>query len=243
MILNNILVAIPTYNERDNVSLLYQAIKDLHLPIDFYFIDDNSPDGTGDVLDNIASNDECVHVLHRAGKLGLGTAHIEAFRFARKNKYDFLITMDADFTHDPKYIPQLLSKKNEADIVIGSRYISGGGMSGWSKLRLPFTYFWRWMIRNCLDMPYDCTGAFRLYRVSSLDPAIFEQLDSRGFSFCMESIYFFKKAGLKIDQIPIQAHSRLHGESKLSSNIMTEAAKKFCSLWYDRLFNNKKIKA
>jgi dolichol-phosphate mannosyltransferase len=237
---NDILVAIPTYNERDNVALLYKAIKSLQLPIDFYFIDDNSPDGTGEILDEIAALDSSVHVLHRSGKLGLGTAHIEAFRYARKNNYHFLITMDADFTHDPKYIPQLLAQKDNNDIVIGSRYISGGGMSGWGKLRLPFTYFWRWMIRICLGMPYDCTGAFRLYRVSKLDPAIFEKLDSRGFSFCMESIYFFKKAGLTIDQIPIQAQSRLHGESKLSTNIMTEAAKKFCSLWYDRLFNRTK---
>lgn len=237
---NTILVAIPTYNERDNVSLLYKAIKSLQLPIDFYFIDDNSPDGTGEVLDDIAALDSCVQVLHRSGKLGLGTAHIEAFRYARKNNYTFLITMDADFTHDPKYIPQLVAHETNNDIVIGSRYISGGGMSGWGKLRLPFTYFWRWMIRTCLGMPYDCTGAYRLYRVSSLDPAIFENLDSRGFSFCMESIYFFKKAGLKIGQIPIQAQNRLHGESKLSTHIMTEAAKKFCSLWYDRLFNSKK---
>lgn len=233
---NSIVVAVPTYNERENVQKLYQEIKNLNLPIDFYFIDDNSPDGTGDVLAKIAAHDSAVRVMHRSRKLGLGTAHIEAFRYARQRDYQYLITMDADFTHDPKYIPLLLSKKNDADIIIGSRYTSGGKMSGWGKIRLPFTLFWRWLIAKGLGMPFDCTGAFRLYRVAALDPNIFENLDSRGFSFCMESIYYFKKAGLKIDEVPIHAQSRLHGKSKLSINIMAEAAKKFLSLFYDRLF-------
>lgn len=234
--LQRILVAIPTYNERDNVEKLYKEIKDLGLPTDFYFIDDNSPDGTGDVVARMASVDPSVQLLRRPRKMGLGTAHIEAFRFARQQGYEHLLTMDADFTHHPTYIPKIYQKGAE-DIVIGSRYTQGGGMSGWSKIRLPFTLFWRWMIKKCLGMPYDCTGAFRLYRVEKLDPQIYESLNSRGFSFCMESIYQFKKAGLRIVEVPIKAHTRLHGESKLSTAIMKEAAGMFCKLAFDRMIS------
>jgi dolichol-phosphate mannosyltransferase len=229
-----IVVAIPTYNERENVEKLYSEIKSLNLPIDFYFIDDDSPDGTGHLLAEIARRDSSVRVLHRSRKMGLGTAHIEAFRFARQQGYGYLMTMDADFTHHPHFIPHITARK-DSDIVIGSRYVGGAAMTGWGKIRLPFTLFWRWMIARGLGMPYDCTGAFRMYRVDKLDPAVFERLSSRGFSFCMESIYYFKKAGLVINEVPIKAHIRLHGKSKLSMSIMREAAGMFLKLFFDRL--------
>ena len=234
---NNILVAIPTYNEKNNILLLYEGIKQLNLPLDILFIDDNSPDGTGTYIDSLAANDKTIHVIHRQSKMGLGTAHKRAFDFAREHKYQYLITMDADLTHDPKYIPNLLDHKKGTDIVIGSRYISGGSMRGWNKIRLPFTYFWRFMIKNILGLPYDCTGAYRLYNVSILNPAVYNQVKGTGFAFCMESLYRFAQHGARITETPIQAHSRIHGTSKLSWPLMLEAAVRFCSLSYDRFLH------
>lgn len=234
---NYILVAIPTYNEKENIPLLHKEIQQLHLPTDILFIDDNSPDGTGTVIDELIQKDPTVHVIHRPAKLGLGTAHKEAFRYAQKQGYKYLITMDADLTHDPKYIPDLLAHKNEADIVIGSRYTTGGSMHGWHKVRLPLTYFWRSMIKNVLGLPYDCTGAYRLYNVGVLKPEIYNQVKGTGFAFCMESLYRFSQYGARIAETPIEAHSRIHGASKLSWPIMFEVAGRFCSLSYDRFLH------
>lgn len=234
--MNSLLIFIPTYNERGNVQKLYQALKKLPLELDILFCDDNSPDGTGKLIDDIIQQDKSVHVMHRPGKMGLGTAHKEGFDFAKKHGYEYLITMDADFTHDPSYIPALLAQKGSADIVIGSRYISGGKMEGWNKIRLPFTYFWRAMIKYGLGMPYDCTGAFRLYRVKILNFELYKQLTSQGFAFCMESLYRFKQFGAKIVEVPILARNRQEGISKLSTKIMSEVFLQYVRLLTDRLF-------
>lgn len=235
--MNKLLVFTPTYNERGNVQKLYQALKKLPFELDILFCDDNSPDGTGKLIDELIANDCSVHVIHRSSKMGLGTAHKEAFQFARNHGYDYLLTMDADFTHDPAYIPAMIEKKRGADIVIGSRYTSGGKMEGWNAIRLPFTYFWRGMIRYGLGMPYDCTGAFRLYSVSVLNPALYKTLKSQGFAFCMESLYRFKRNGARIVEVPILARSRTEGKSKLSIKIMAEVAKQYFCLLFDRLFS------
>lgn len=231
---HDVLVAIPTYNERENVPLLYAALKNLSTPVDILFIDDNSPDGTGTLINTLRDNDPIVTVIHRPKKMGLGTAHLEAFKVARSKNYTHLITMDADFTHHPSYIPDMLETVMSADIVIGSRYTHGGSMSGWGSIRLPFTYFWRGMIKYCLAMPYDCTGAFRAYNVSFLTDDASSELSSNGFSFCMESLYFFKKSGARIKEIPIKAQNRIHGTSKLSGAIMAEVAGVFFRLLVDR---------
>jgi len=237
--MNKILVFTPTYNESGNVTKLYHALKKLPYELDILFCDDNSPDGTGKLIDELVEHDSTVHVIHRPSKLGLGTAHKEAFQFARSHGYEYLLTMDADFTHDPSYIPAMIEKRTltGADIVIGSRYTSGGKMEGWNKIRLPFTYFWRSMIRYGLNMPYDCTGAFRLYAVSMLNPSLFQPLKSQGFAFCMESLYRFKKNGARIVEVPILARSRTEGKSKLSVKIMAEVAQQYFRLLGDRLFS------
>jgi dolichol-phosphate mannosyltransferase len=234
MVKHEILVFIPTYNERENVEKLYQKIKEYKKDVDILFCDDNSPDGTGKVLDLLAEKDRSVRIIHRLTKSGLGTAHLAAFEYAQKNNYRYLITMDADFTHDPLYISSMIAKKDQADIIIGSRYIAGGEMSGWGKLRLPFTYFWRALIKSGLGMPYDCTGAFRLYNVKKLKPDIYKKISSKGFSFCIESLYRMREQGLIISEIPIHARNREHGASKLSFGIMKEAAITFCRLFLER---------
>lgn len=233
--MEKILVFIPTYNEYGNVQRLYREIKNISSDLDILFCDDNSPDQTGALLDELRTQDASVHVIHRPAKLGLGTAHIAGFNFALQHSYTHLITMDADFTHDPCYIPKLIEQKKHADIVIGSRYTSGGKMEGWNKIRLPFTYFWRSMIKYGLGMPYDCTGAYRLYNVSILKPVIFNAVQSRGFAFCMESLYRFKKSGAAIAEVPILARNRQEGKSKLSVKIMAEVAKQFFVLFFDRI--------
>jgi dolichol-phosphate mannosyltransferase len=227
---NTVLIFVPTYNERDNVALLYKEIKQYNKDVDILFCDDNSPDGTGAVLDEIAAQDSTVHVVHRPTKLGLGTAHIKAFSFAKEHQYTNLVTMDADFTHHPSYIAHMLQHQKKFDVVIGSRYAHGGRMSGWGLIRLPFTYFWRNVIKFGLGMRYDCTGAFRLYKVHTLDPRLYANLNAKGFAFCMESLYRMHQAGLKITEIPIHARNRTHGKSKLSLGIMKEVACTFFRL-------------
>lgn len=237
---NSILVFIPTYNERENVEKLYNKIKKLPYKLDILFCDDNSPDGTGKILDELADKDATVKVLHRPGKNGLGTAHKEGFLYAKSHHYNYLITMDADLTHDPNYIPTMMQKKHKADIVIGSRYAQGGQMKGWHAVRLPFTHFWRTMIKYGLGLPYDATGAFRLYNVDVLQEEIHKKIQSQGFSFCMESLYHFTRHGAKIAEVPIEAHSRVHGASKLSIKIMHEVATQFCKLVWNRISTRKK---
>jgi dolichol-phosphate mannosyltransferase len=234
--MDKILVFIPTYNEYGNVKRLYQEIKKLSYNLDILFCDDNSPDGTGKLIDELVNQDSSVHVIHRPAKMGLGTSYVEAFNYVRKHNYDYLIIMDADFTHDPSYIPSLIAQKDRADIVIGSRYASGGKMEGWNKIRLPFTYFWRGMIKHGLGLPYDSTGAFRLYHVSILKPEIYTKLTSKGFSFGMEALYRFKQNGARIVEVPILARQRQEGKSKLSVKIMSEFAKQYFRLVVERLF-------
>lgn len=237
----NILICIPTYNEYENVSQLYAEIKKLPFTTDILFCDDNSPDGTGALIDQLVAQDSSVHVIHRPGKMGTGTAFIEAFKFAHHNHYTHLVTMDADFTHDPSYIiPMMEVDFNRYDIVIGSRYAPGGSMVGWSKVRLPFTYFWKYMIHTFLKMPYDCTGAFRVYQVPLLKPEIYTHIEAQGFAFCMESLYRFVQHGARITEIPITAHNRKKGGSKLSYKIMSEAAQKFIVLAWQNYHHKKK---
>ncbi|MGB8468083.1 MAG: polyprenol monophosphomannose synthase [Candidatus Babeliales bacterium] len=228
-----LLIFIPTYNEKENIEKLYHEIR-RHTDGDILFCDDNSPDGTGHLLDTIAAQDSRVCVLHRAQKLGLGTAHLQAFAYARTHQYTYLLTMDADFTHHPAYIPALLEKREHADVVIGSRYVAGGNMVKWGAVRLQFTYLWRNLIKYGLGMPYDCTGAFRVYTVAKLDPALYHSLHSQGFSFCIESLFYMHYAGHAIVEVPICAQNRMYGQSKLSGSIMKEGALTFLRLLWKK---------
>ena len=193
----------------------------LNNSLDLLIVDDNSPDGTGTEIDTLRQEDPTVLVIHREKKNGTGTAFIQGYKFVQEQGYEYLITMDADLTHDPCYIPAMLDKIQNADIVIGSRYAQGGAMKGWNSFRLPFTYFWRNMIKYGLGMPYDCTGAYRLYRVSAVKPTIYSHVRAKGFAFCMESLYHFSRKNARIQEVPIIAHSRIHGDSKLSFGIIS----------------------
>ncbi len=207
---------IPTYNEAGNVGRIYQQINDLDLGLDFLFVDDNSPDGTGRLIDQIIEKDSSVHVVHRAGKLGIGTAHKDGIRWAYRQNYQNLITMDCDFSHSPVYIKEFLKLSSDCEVVVGSRYLAQGSLPGWNLYRKSLTYLGHFFTKFYLNMPYDATGAFRLYRLDKVPLKIFEQVESRGYSFFFESLYILHRNKFSIKEFPIHLPSRTYGNSKMS---------------------------
>ena len=210
------LLMVPTYNERDNVVTLCERFAALGLPMDILFIDDNSPDGTGAVLDELAARfSGTMTVLHRAGKLGIGTAHQTGIAWAYRHGYRVLITMDADFSHDPSYLPAFLAQADDVDGVVGSRHLQANSLHEWNLLRKALTKVGYLLTRLLLGMPYDATGAFRLYRLDRIQPALFELVGSQGYSFFFESLYQLHRHGYRIREIPIVLPARTYGESKM----------------------------
>ena len=183
------LVLIPTYNEIDNVITLVRQIFAQNLSnLDILFIDDNSPDGTGKLIEKMANNDEHIYLIERKKKMGIGNAHLEGIKWAYKNDYKYLITMDADFTHSPSDIPRLIGKLSKADVVITTRYRREDSLSDWNYYRKLLTKLGHLLTKVFLGMEYDATGAFRLYNLSNLPPKIFELIKSDGYSFFFESL-------------------------------------------------------
>jgi len=157
------LIFIPTYNEAENVEALYRRIESLGLASDFLFLDDNSPDGTGQVIDRLVAENPRVHAIHRPGKLGIGSAHRDGIRWAHQHGYQVLVTLDCDFTHSPEFIPEFLRCSSDYDVVLGSRYLCKNSLVDWSVLRKVLTGVWHFITAKLLRMPYDATGAFRVY--------------------------------------------------------------------------------
>src|SRR5881392_3669183 len=198
------LIIIPTYNELDNVRPLLQEIFSYVPNIDILIVDDNSPDGTGQLADEISGENPHVHVLHRAGKLGLGTAYIEGFKYAIEHAYDAAFEMDADFSHDPRYLPDFLKAIENADLVIGSRYIPGGDTPNWSFLRRLISGSGNIFARFMLGIPVkDCTAGFRCYRREVLQNINLDSVQSQGYAFQVEMAYRVMTQGFKIVETPI----------------------------------------
>lgn len=210
------LLFIPTYNESKNIVKLYQQIKELHLGIDILFLDDNSPDGTGRVIDNLAMYDRTIHVIHRASKMGIGSAHLEGIDFAYKNNYRTLITMDSDFSHDPQDIAKFQAVSNEYEIVIGTRFVKKGSLDGWKLSRKVLTHAGHLATKTLLKIPYDASGAFRLYRLDRIDAILFKMISAKGYSFFPESLYALFSNGIKVKEIPIKLPRRFNGVSKMN---------------------------
>ncbi len=217
MLLPRLLVITCTYNERENIERLIPEIRQTLPAADVLVVDDNSPDGTGDLADRLAANDSHVHVLHRAGKQGLGTAILAGFRYAIENGYDHLIVMDADFSHHPRYLPALQDCMQRADVGIGSRYVPGGGVTGWGPLR-------HFMSRgiNCYARLFlrlktrDNSGSFRCYRVSKLRELDLDRVRSRGYAFQEEILYRCRRIGCTFAETPIVFEDRRYGQSKIN---------------------------
>ena len=226
-----VMVVLPTYNERENIRQMAAALFALAIP-DFrlLIVDDNSPDGTGEIADELAAQPQYagrIHVLHRPGKQGLGPAYKQGFKRALELGADIVIQMDADFSHQPKYIPQLLAHAETRDIVIGSRYVAGGSVDdSWGPLRKLLS-FWanRVYTPAILRMPVkDATGGYRMYRRDALIELDVERVKANGYVFQVELIHVAHRLGLSIKEIPIHFPDRQRGSSKMSSSIALEAA-------------------
>ncbi len=211
------LVVLPCYNERENLEALVWEILSLHANLDVLVIDDNSPDGTGAVADRLKSSHPQVEVLHRPGKLGLGSAYRVGFRHALEHGYAQVVTMDADFSHQPSYLAELVRNGREADLVIGSRYTAGGGAVGWPLRRKIISGTANRLARAVLGMTAsDCTSGYRCYRTSALRAIDPESVFSSGYSFLVEMLYRVESGGLVVCEVPILFVERQAGRSKIS---------------------------
>jgi dolichol-phosphate mannosyltransferase len=219
------LIVVPTYNERENVEEVVERFLAAAPEAELLFVDDNSPDGTGELLDQLAAADRRVHVLHRAGKLGLGTAYLDGFRWGLARGYEYLLEMDADFSHDPQYLPELLRLAREgADVVIGSRYVDGGGTENWGVGRKMISRGGSLYARTVLGVKVrDLTSGFICWRRRALEAIDLDAIRSNGYSFQIEMKYRAIRAGLTLVETPIIFVDRRVGQSKMSRAIFMEA--------------------
>jgi dolichol-phosphate mannosyltransferase len=219
------LVIVPTYNERENLKALVQEVLAINERIHMLVVDDNSPDGTGAIAGAIAASEPRVNVLHRAGKLGLGTAYIEGFRYALERDYECVVEMDADFSHRPEDLHKLLAAIEEADVVLGSRNIPGGKVENWSILRRCISRGGSLYARMMLGIQvHDCTGGFKCFRREVLQNIDLDAVTSNGYGFQVEMNFLCHRAGFRIVEVPIVFPDRRVGHSKMSKRIVIEAA-------------------
>src|SRR4026208_720731 len=215
---------VPTYNERANIQLIVPAVLAQHPALELLVVDDNSPDGTGDIADQLAAADSRVHVLHRPGKQGLGKAYIAGFRWALERGYDLIFEMDADFSHDPRFLPELIEAVQDADLVIGSRYRTGVNMINWPISRLLLSIGANEYARAITGLPLaDSTGGFKCFRREVLEAIDFEKVRSNGYSFQIEMSFRAWKKGFRLVEIPIVFTDRVEGQRKMNKRIVREA--------------------
>jgi dolichol-phosphate mannosyltransferase len=217
-------VVVPTYNERDNIERLIHEILIQDEGISALIVDDNSPDGTGALLDSIASRNPRVHVIHRSAKLGLGSAYRDGFNYALKNGADYIVEMDADFSHNPSLIPVFLDNMKYYDFVIGTRYLNGVSVVNWPIRRLILSYYANVYTRVITGLSIsDCTGGFKCFKRKVLEEINLDTIKSDGYSFQIEMNYRCIEKGFHVGEIPIIFIDRHAGSSKMSKKIMWEA--------------------
>jgi dolichol-phosphate mannosyltransferase len=225
-----LLVSLATYNEAENIGPLIREIHHYVPQADILVIDDNSPDGTAERVEELAVTDPRIHLLRRPGKLGLGTAIVSAMRYAIAHNYDLLLNLDADFSHPPRYIPGLLAGMARRDVMIGSRYVAGGGTANWPWLRRYISRTVNWLVRFLLRTPAsDASGAFRCYRVGLLRRIPLDHIQSRGYSFQQEVLFRCHLAGARIGEYPIIFENRRAGSSKVNPR---EALRSISMIFY-----------
>ncbi|WP_417390025.1 polyprenol monophosphomannose synthase [Gimesia sp.] len=221
-----LLVTLCTYNERENLELLIPEIHKYLPHAAILVIDDNSPDGTGDYAKELRKTDSRIHSIHRTGKLGLGTATIAGFQYAIENHYDLVLNLDADFSHPPRFMPDLVEATKEVDVAIGSRYVPGGKIEGWGPKRYFMSGAINWYARLLLRLKSrDCSGSFRCYRVPKLAEIDFALLRARGYAFQEEILYRCRRVGCTFKEVPFTFEERRFGSSKIN---LGEA---FSALW------------
>jgi glycosyltransferase involved in cell wall biosynthesis len=213
-----VLMIVPTYNERENLPALIRQLRGLPDDLHVLVVDDASPDGTGDLADTLAAQDAGVAVLHRSGKLGLGTAYRAGFAYGLARDYQVICTMDADFSHNPASVPALLVKlQNGYDLVVGSRYVPGGRVAGWPRMRKLLSFTANWLVHLFLGVTTrDCTAGFRCYRRRVLETIPLDTIFSSGYSFLIEMAFLCQQAGFRIGEVPITFVNRTQGASKIS---------------------------
>jgi dolichol-phosphate mannosyltransferase len=229
------LIIFPTYNEKENIDKIIPAALEKDPRLNVLVVDDGSPDGTGDIADRMAAENPRINVLHRDKKEGLGRAYIAGFKWALEHGFDYIFEMDADFSHNPDYLPDFLMAIEENDLVLGSRYICGVNVINWPMGRLLMSYYANVYARIVTGLPVrDGTGGFKCFRREVLEAIDLDAIRSNGYIFQIEVSLRVWKKGFKIKEIPIVFTDRLHGASKMSKKIVREAIWK---VWYLRLMS------
>jgi dolichol-phosphate mannosyltransferase len=240
-----VLVALATYNEVGNLRPLIESIREVAPEASVVVIDDNSPDGTGKLADELRASMANVHVIHRPSKLGLGTATLDAMHFAIEGGYDYLLTMDADFSHPTRFIPAILGGMRDHEVMIGSRYVPGGGVEGEFNLkRKLMSTGINWYARILLGLSTkDNSGAFRCYKVAKLAEIDLGKVRSRGYSFQEEFLYWCRQVGCRFGETPIIFENRRSGQSKLNKTEAVNALRILFGLGVDRLLGRTRTRA
>lgn len=231
------IVVIPTYNEAENIERLINKIFEVKPDVHILVVDDNSPDGTALVVEKLMANDKRLHLIKRAGKLGLGTAYIEGFKYALHKGYEAIFEMDADFSHNPEDLPRFLEALQDADLVIGSRYLTGVNVINWPLRRLILSYFANLYTRLITGMPIkDATGGFKCFRAEALKQIDLDKVKTNGYGFQIEMNFRLWAKGFRVKEIPIIFVDRMNGVSKMNKKIILEAIflvwkLKFCQIF------------
>jgi dolichol-phosphate mannosyltransferase len=223
--MSNALVVIPTYNERENVEAIARAALAADPDLDVLFVDDSSPDGTGEIADTLAQAQPRIHVLHRQEKQGLGRAYLAGFRWALDRHYQLVFEMDADFSHNPADLPRLRAAAEQADLVLGSRYLHGVRVINWPLSRLILSKGAAVYVQKITGMPFsDPTGGFKCFRRSLLETIPLDRIGSNGYSFQIEMTHQAWRRGFRVAEVPITFEERRSGQSKMCGAIVREAA-------------------
>ncbi len=219
-------MVIPTYNEAANLEWIITRLRVAEPQVDVLVVDDNSPDGTGDIADRLAAEDSAVHVLHRTEKSGLGEAYLAGFRVALASGYDVIGEMDADGSHQPEQLHRLLEALVSADLVIGSRYVPGGSVVNWPKQRLALSRGGNLYVRLLLGIPVkDATAGFRVFRRTTLEKIDLDEVRSAGYVFQTDLAYRTITRGMRVSEVPIEFIERVRGDSKMSPDVAKESLK------------------
>lgn len=218
------LVIIPTYNEKENITRIIPEVLEKDERINVLVVDDSSPDGTGEIVKNMMSDNDRIKLLVREKKEGLGKAYIAGFKYAIEHKYDYIFEMDADFSHNPKYLPEMLAKIENCDLVVGSRYLKGVNVVNWPLTRLLLSYFANLYAKILTGLPItDCTGGFKCYRREVLENINLDTIKANGYAFQIEMKFKAWLKKFRLEEISIVFYDREFGNSKMSTSIIWEA--------------------
>jgi dolichol-phosphate mannosyltransferase len=236
------LIFVPTYNERDNVKRMATALLELPIVADLLFMDDGSPDGTGDILDEVAQSNPRLSVIHRSRKSGIGSAHLEGIRFAYDNHYDRLVTLDCDFTHSPSDVLTLIDKSTGYCAATGSRYLERDSLPGWNLLRRFLTAFGHFLTTYFLGIGFDATGALRAYDLRRIPRELFDLVQAREYGFFFESMFLLVNNRFSITEFPIVLPARTYGTSKMTTRDALRSGSQLLGLSLGRVFRSSKFK-